>query len=1092
MGLEKLEPRRLLSAISGTFWDDANANGTMDEAESTLGSFSRVLDWVEQSRSVGARSWENLFGWEWVNTSETSAGGIWDRSVSSVDGLHEIATGLAEQTSNVQDGAIVAHGSASASSRPLGIGAQAITSLHVDFGLAAPTTFLLSATLQSYYQAYPSDEYQFWTGHGEVSVSLSGPSGEVLTLTGNQSTEQWITLETGNWSLSAYADASVFVGNSDEWAPYPPPATASFDVALVVADEVERTVYLDLDNDSKIDPLEPSTTPGGIGVFVLSGVDSGTYSVRQVLPKGWGETSPGDVVHPSAHTVTITGAPGEMLRGIDFGSVRIPDLQIQLLDAPGPLHAYDFGDVPAGETRSVDFVLCNEGRSPLTVSQAVGLESPFTLTPTNGPDAVDDWTIAPSDTLTLTVTFDTTDLGAFDLAQTLTLLSNDPDQPSYSIDFTAVALGAIQGSVWTDMDADREWDGDEQAVTPDLPLIIPLTQTRQVAASSSWEYWGGDPHYWGPESVSDSGSSTIEDLGVFEVAISTSLGEWGTGWFLAANSSQKSTITPNGLQAFGHVDSYIAPNIGGPPFYIDATATSAFSANFEVPSPATFLLVGELGLSLDVTYWEEGRIFEPSSMLSLVGPSGAVVEVTLQVVSDADQSLSWSIREPVRLTAGRWTLHAQADVPISQYSDCNSPEAFFAVALVPADAAARTVYLDANQNGQFDADEVFATVDADGTYEFPLLVPQTYTVRQIVPADWAQTQPAAGEARDVMVVPGEVEFNVDFGCRSLMPGDLNLDGAINALDIGDFIVALNDLAAWTNSHAGLDPLPMADPSRDGVVNSMDIGPFVALLIGQIAGEGEGTGLGEVVTPSATAPLTLTGTADTAGPVAFDNPPTDHQAATTVSNSSKSPPSDRSERWPLAIGSSVLATRTVAHSPTETSALADTVYTAINEFGRAGDVNRDGVANALDIGPFVRRVTSGAFMAECDTNHDGLVNVLDIKPFINAVNTPDAAPSAMVMAEANSRTETATRIQSSFSGDGAAAESNNTVILPSMRLTGIHVQPAEKPLRSLMTEYLPTATSASANLLAGCWLPVAPLPAPPADADLVDLLALEAA
>lgn len=50
----------------------------------------------------------------------------------------------------------------------------------------------------------------------------------------------------------------------------------------------------------------------------------------------------------------------------------------------------------------------------------------------------------------------------------------------------------------------------------------------------------------------------------------------------------------------------------------------------------------------------------------------------------------------------------------------------------------------------------------------------------------------------------------------------------------------------------------------------------------------------------------------------------------------------------------------------------------------GDVNLDGVINALDISPFVGRLTSGSYQAESDVNVDGLVNALDIAPFIAAL------------------------------------------------------------------------------------------------------------
>lgn len=47
----------------------------------------------------------------------------------------------------------------------------------------------------------------------------------------------------------------------------------------------------------------------------------------------------------------------------------------------------------------------------------------------------------------------------------------------------------------------------------------------------------------------------------------------------------------------------------------------------------------------------------------------------------------------------------------------------------------------------------------------------------------------------------------------------------------------------------------------------------------------------------------------------------------------------------------------------------------------GDVNQDGLVNALDISPFVSRLTGGTYQIEADVNQDGLVNALDISGFV---------------------------------------------------------------------------------------------------------------
>lgn len=56
--------------------------------------------------------------------------------------------------------------------------------------------------------------------------------------------------------------------------------------------------------------------------------------------------------------------------------------------------------------------------------------------------------------------------------------------------------------------------------------------------------------------------------------------------------------------------------------------------------------------------------------------------------------------------------------------------------------AGRTVYLDTNQNGALDSGEPTVITNDDGRYEFGILAPGTYTVREILPQFWEHTTPA--------------------------------------------------------------------------------------------------------------------------------------------------------------------------------------------------------------------------------------------------------------------------------------------------------------------------------------------------------------
>ena len=60
------------------------------------------------------------------------------------------------------------------------------------------------------------------------------------------------------------------------------------------------------------------------------------------------------------------------------------------------------------------------------------------------------------------------------------------------------------------------------------------------------------------------------------------------------------------------------------------------------------------------------------------------------------------------------------------------------------DFAGRTVFLDLNKNGAVDTNEPRTTTDAGGNYAFNNLPPGAYRVRDVLPAGFTHTNPAAG------------------------------------------------------------------------------------------------------------------------------------------------------------------------------------------------------------------------------------------------------------------------------------------------------------------------------------------------------------
>jgi sugar lactone lactonase YvrE/subtilisin-like proprotein convertase family protein len=78
------------------------------------------------------------------------------------------------------------------------------------------------------------------------------------------------------------------------------------------------SVYLDLQGDGKLDPGDPTATTDAFGQYVFNWQNvgpplQGTYTVRQVLPAGWVQTSP-----PGGAAQTVTLSAGQFVDEVNF------------------------------------------------------------------------------------------------------------------------------------------------------------------------------------------------------------------------------------------------------------------------------------------------------------------------------------------------------------------------------------------------------------------------------------------------------------------------------------------------------------------------------------------------------------------------------------------------------------------------------------------------------------------------------------------------------------------------------------------------------------------------------------------------------
>ena len=100
-----------------------------------------------------------------------------------------------------------------------------------------------------------------------------------------------------------------------------------------------------------------------------------------------------------------------------------------------------------------------------------------------------------------------------------------------------------------------------------------------------------------------------------------------------------------------------------------------------------------------------------------------------------------------------------------------------------------TLFLDANQNGTLDPGETTATTDAEGRYAFTGLAPfATYTVAEVIPADWQQVAPGrtANYRYSVRIDAGTLVIGRDFANSYIGTGGQSMSGVLRGKVFADY------------------------------------------------------------------------------------------------------------------------------------------------------------------------------------------------------------------------------------------------------------------------------------------------------------------
>lgn len=528
-----------------------------------------------------------------------------------------------------------------------------------------------------------------------------------------------------------------------------------------------RAVFVDVDGDGSMDPDEPRVYTAGDGTYRLQLPGTGTHSIRQLLPQGWSQTAPA----AAARSVEVTTA-GAASTGKDFGS-RL---------TMGQITGFVFNDVNANG--SID-----TGEGMANAKVYADLDDDDTLD-ANEPTFV----TSPSGAFSLTVsTFDPTAPNAVTrVVNVRTLLpagwsAASPATGERAVtvtagpavtgqNFTVSLSGAmVAGVVWNDVDGDAA-RGSAEAGLGGWTVFVDANDNGTPDATDLRVTTAADGSY--RLFLPTTGSYTIRRL-------------TPNGWVATAPAAGGYAVTVAGGESFTGRSFGVRAAFGTVTGTVYDDTDQSGSRGPEEPGLAGWQVFADLDEDGVVDAGEPATRTSAAGVFTLQIPT--VASATRQLSLRTVPEIGWSSLAPagavdaaVSVTGGQTTSGRNFGFRLTgtivagtAWNDLNgNGTRDTGDGPIPG----RTVYADLDGDSVLDQNEPRASSGSDGGYRLLLPSLAAYTLRQILPANWAQTTPSGGHA--VTVDTAGVRLGgYDFGSRSTAASvsgivfeDLDADG----------------------------------------------------------------------------------------------------------------------------------------------------------------------------------------------------------------------------------------------------------------------------------------------------------------------------
>lgn len=528
-----------------------------------------------------------------------------------------------------------------------------------------------------------------------------------------------------------------------------------------------RAVFVDVDADGSMDADEPRVYTAGDGSYRLLLPGIGTHAIRQLLPQGWSQTAPAGAAR-SVEVATI----GAASTGNDFGSRftmgQISGFVFNDINANGTVDAGEgtanvrvYADLDEDDTLDPNeptFVTSSSGAYVLTVSTYDA------AAPTSVTRLVSVRTLLPAG-------WSAASPASGERAVTLTAGPAVSGQ-----NFTVFLSGAtVAGVVWNDSDGDGV-RGSAEAGLGGWTVYVDANDNGTPDATELRVGTAGDGSY--RLFLPTAGAYTIKRVAP-------------NGWIATAPASGGHAVTVAGGESFAARNFGVRAAFGTVTGMVYDDSDQNGSRGAEEPGLAGWQVFADLDGDGVAGAGEPSTRTSSSGGYTLQIPTvtAASRQISLRVVPQ----VGWSALAPaaavdaaVPVTGGQTTAARNFGFRLTgtivagtAWNDLNGNGTREAG---DGPISSRTVYADLDGDSVPDQNEPRATTGPDGAYRLLLSTIGSYTLRQILPGNWAQTTPSGGHA--VTVDTAGVRLSgYDFGSRSTVAAvsgtvfeDLDADG----------------------------------------------------------------------------------------------------------------------------------------------------------------------------------------------------------------------------------------------------------------------------------------------------------------------------